>query len=84
MDAGRSGRDLGEDFEEDLLGVWMRGVLQMQHLPTAVVITDDAGEAHDGTGGVVGDQLLMRGQQDRILGDGRPDDTGHWWSPPDS
>src|SRR5579884_3559847 len=49
----------------------MRGILQPQHLPVAVVVTDHADKTHHRARSLMADQFLVFGQNDRLFSEGR-------------
>jgi hypothetical protein len=78
------GRDLGDHVRQSLLRRGVRGILQPDHGASDVVIANDAGESHDGSGRFVCDQRLVFRQLDRLLGqfDAQNDGGHRVWSLP--
>ena len=76
-DPGRGGRHLGQRLEQDLFGVWVRRVLQPDHLTATIVVADHAGETHHRADCVSGDQVLVFGEQNRKLRQRSPQDSRH-------
>ena len=65
----RPGGELLRELGDDLLGGRVAHVLELGHRPAAVVVADDAGEGHDGSGGLVGHGVLVLGHGQRRIDD---------------
>ena len=82
---GCVGRHLGQHLEQNLFGVWMRRVIQPEHLTAPIVVTHDSGKTHHRAGRLAGHQSFVVGERNFAVSERGPQNPRHrLWSPPRS
>ena len=65
--SNRFGGDVGHHLGDDIGGRRVRGILQLQHVPPAVVVANRTDKSHDSSRRMMAHQFLVFGQHDRLV-----------------